>query len=111
MSVGKLREYVAIEQPQETPDTDGLGGIAVFWVPFAFAWARITPVAARTVRAADGNEHRVTHKIRIRELPGLTQKMRVLFEGRTFQIRGVLDPEERDRFHDLLCEEGDGVAS
>lgn len=109
--IGKLREYVTIETPTETADADGTGGFTVSWSTFASVWAKISPVSARVVRSADNNEHRVTHKIRIRELAGVTQKMRIAFEGRIFHVRGIADPEERDRFLDLYCEEGDGVAS
>lgn len=107
--LGKLREYVTIEQPTETED--GHGGFAVTWSTFAQVWARIDPVAQRHDYHGDALERRVTHKIIIRELSDLTIKMRISFESRIFHILGFADMEERDRFVEIKCHEGDGVAS
>jgi SPP1 family predicted phage head-tail adaptor len=111
VSIGSLREYITIETPTEVDDGQGTGGFTVSWSTFSTAWAQIKPWKSFTMRGADNNEHKITHRIRVRELAGISQKMRVSFEGRIFHIHGFYDPGERDRFTDMLCEEGDGVAS
>jgi SPP1 family predicted phage head-tail adaptor len=42
----------------------------------------------------------------VRYLAGVTASMRVLFEGRYFEIKAVLNEAERDRMLTLLCAEG-----
>jgi SPP1 family predicted phage head-tail adaptor len=107
--IGKLREYIAVENPTETPDS--VGGYTVTWSTFANVWAKIEPTNSQHQYHSENLEYRVTHKITIRELAGLNIKMRISFENRIFHIRGFRDILERDRFQELLCEEGSGVAS
>lgn len=102
--VGEMKHRITIETP--TRSTDGIGGFTSTWATFASAWASITPVAAREDFHASRLEHRVTHKIMIRYVASVTSNMRVVFGSRTFQIKGIKNLEERNRFLELKCEEG-----
>lgn len=44
-------------------------------------------------------------RARYRSSAPFAPKMRVLFRGRTLEILGVVNVEERDHFLDLLCKE------
>lgn len=107
--IGKLREYITIETPSESDD--GYGGKTVTWSTHASVWAKIDPISAAQTWHADNLEHRVTHKVTIRELSGVTAKMRISWESRTFYIRHFREILERDRFVEILAEEGTGVLS
>ena len=109
--VGKLREFVTVEVPTETPDN--YGGFTVTWATLAQAWAKVSDQSANHAYHAESLEHRISHKITVREkdVVGINIKCRIIWETRTFHIHGISDPSERDRFLELRCEEGDGAAS
>ena len=51
----------------------------------------------------------VTHRVTIRHRDGVTPKMRLKFGARILNIRAVINPAERNRTLELLCEEGVGT--
>jgi len=102
--IGKLRERVTIEQP--TRASDGQGGYTETWSTLATVWAAIKPVTARETYFGHKLEHRVTHKITIRYRSDIAIQMRIAQGTRYFQIHGYKNVDERNRFLELLCEEG-----
>ena len=107
--IGKLREFVTIQTPTESDD--GFGGKTVTWGTFAQVWARIDPITASQKWHANQLEHNVSHKVTIRELAGLTSSMRISWESRIFHVRDFRELGERDRWVEIMAEEGVGVAS
>lgn len=113
--VGALRHRLTIQA--ENPAADGGGGQGADpWtdpVTVAAVWGRVepfdTPSRSWERLHAMQIQGRISHRITIRHRPGITSGMRVLFEGRAFNIRAVVNPEERDRTLELLCEEGVGT--
>ncbi|SDE20958.1 phage head-tail adaptor, putative, SPP1 family [Desulfuromonas thiophila] len=67
--------------------------------------AAIWPTSAREARENMREGVTVTHNIRIDYRPGINETMRVLFDGRSFEIKGIVNPEEANLYLDLLCEE------
>lgn len=102
--ISKLRKRITIQSV--TRVSDGVGGFTESWSTFATRFAAIEPTKAFQIRWADHLEHRVTHKITLRYLSGVTSDMRVVYGSRTFHIRAIRNPEERNRFLELICEEG-----
>jgi SPP1 family predicted phage head-tail adaptor len=105
--VRNLRHRIVIEAGQ--PASDGGGGGAGFWtnpLPVARAWAHIEPLRGREALASMKLESRITHRITLRYRAGISAAMRVAFKGRYFNIRAVINPEERNEILELLCEEG-----
>jgi SPP1 family predicted phage head-tail adaptor len=102
--IGKLRERVTLQSEQSV--SDGGGGQVVAWTDVATVWAAIEPLTGRERRAAGRLESVLTHKVTIRHLAGVTAKMRVAAGARVFNVRAVVNPAERDRWLELLCEEG-----
>lgn len=101
---GRLRQKIEIQKL--TRHADGAGGATESWSKFADCYAEVSPVSAAQLAFYEKLEHRVTHKILIRYLPGLSHEMRVLFEGRVFQVQSFRDLEERHQFHEIMAEEG-----
>lgn len=101
---GQLRSRVQIQTRTRT--TDSMGGATVTWAEHTSTWAEIVPKGANEAFWAKHLEHRVTHKITIRYLSGITSDMRILFGTRVFQIKGILNWEEKNRYLILSCEEG-----
>lgn len=100
---GKLRHRVVIQQ-EGTATPDGGGGYTQGWTTFATVWAAVEPLTGREGLQAQALESAVTHRVTIRALSGVTAAMRLSFNGTIYNIRSVIDREERDRFMELMCE-------
>lgn len=103
----RLRHRIVIEAA--VPDPDSGGGSSDVWANaqvIARAWAGIEPLRGREVLTAMKLEARITHRVTLRYRPGVTAAMRVCFRERHFNIRAVINPEERNEMLELLCEEG-----
>ncbi len=69
-------------------------------------WGKVEPLTGGERLRAMQIEDRLSHRIVIRHRPGITPAMRVRFGSRVFNIRAAINREERNRFLELLCEEG-----
>ncbi len=104
MRSGVLRKRVTLQAESRTDD--GAGGYALSWTDVATVWAEIAPLGGREAFAAHRLEARVTHRVRLRYREGITADMRLVMGSRVFNIRAVLNEGERNRWLDLLAEEG-----
>lgn len=106
LQAGTLRHRIDIEAPAVSI-RPASGAVPKAWVPFAANLAAaVQPLAGREVFAAEGLNAQATFKITLRYQPGITQKMRVKFGARTFDIVSVANVEERNRVTELNCREG-----
>lgn len=114
MSVGSMRYRLQIQSMTRTSD-DG-GGSSISWVKVADVFADIQPQnSAESVFGRENQMREVTqHKIIIRYRKDVTAKNRIVqtykkdgvATTRTFNIRGVVNVENRFKFLELLCDEG-----
>ncbi len=107
VDLGSLRHRLVIQQGQ--PASDGGGGQSDPWadpVIVATVWGKVEPLTGGERLRAMQIEDRLSHRIVIRHRPGITPAMRIVFGSRVFNIRAAINHEERDRFLELLCEEG-----
>jgi SPP1 family predicted phage head-tail adaptor len=104
MRTGERRKHVILQSEQPTPD--GAGGYTLSWTNFATVWADIVPATGEKLFVSGHLEGHVTHKVTIRYLTGVTIDMRILWGGRTFNIRAVTNVEERNHILEILVEEG-----
>jgi len=105
--IGTLRHRITFEQ--ETRADDGGGGSASTWANIfgiPTVWARVEPLSGREVLFGQQMQASVTHRITLRHKPEVTEAMRINFGGRLFNIRSIRHIEERDRWTELLAEEG-----
>lgn len=75
------------------------------WADTATVWAAVEPISGREYFNASGERAEVTHKIKLRAGVTVAPKDRALFGTRTFNIRSVLDFEERGRYLQLMVTE------
>ena len=104
MNAGKLRNRIRIEEPARGTDEGG-GRPDMGWALVAEVWANIRPITGQERIAAMRSEVAVTHRIEIRYRAGLTEKMRVVYGDRVFNVRAVLDVDEARDEMQLLAEE------
>ncbi len=104
MRAATLRHRVVLQSAAATADSGG-GGAAT-WSDDATLWASIEPIKGAERLTAQQLESRLTHRVRLRHRSGVTTAMRLKFGARIFNIRAVINPDERNRLLELLCEEG-----
>lgn len=103
MRAGQLRHLITIEEAAETQDAYGEPDLT--WSTYTTAWAKVEPLSSReTVEARSVNQER-THRITMRHQDGITPDMRVNWDGRTFDIEGTRNIEERGRMLELNVKE------
>jgi SPP1 family predicted phage head-tail adaptor len=107
-AVGSRPHRVTLQNPgPAVPDGDG--GFTQSWtdlVPPAVS-AQIAPATARDLeRVAAGTVlSTATHLVTMPYHAGVTTKTRILFNGRSFSVTGVADPEERHVETIAICVE------
>jgi SPP1 family predicted phage head-tail adaptor len=99
---GKLRERVTVQIASGT--TNALGETVLAWSDSSAVWASVEGVSAREALTAGQQETSISHKVRLRYLPGLTQQMRFAWRGRTLEIVSLLEHGNRSE-HEAICQE------
>lgn len=93
---GELKERATVEQ---LPTTDNAAGepVAGSWTAVGdTVWAQLRPVGAIEKQRFGSVEHEVTHVIRMRWRSDVLARHRVKIGTRIFQIRGLMNVEEKD---------------
>lgn len=103
--IGDLRQRLRIERGVRA--ADGGGGAEETWETVADVWGAVIPLAGGERVEADAISEHVTHEIWIRHRADVTSDTRLRLGARLFDVRAVIDFEERRRFLKCLCEERD----
>lgn len=101
---GRLRHRVAWERVSKT--ADGGGGFTESWVEQDEFWAAILPTTGRERFEGMKLQDEVTHEVIFRGGHAVLPKDRLKFGTRVFNVRYVLDFDERGHKKTALCEEG-----
>lgn len=99
---GKLRERVTVQIASGA--TNALGETVLTWSNSTAVWASVEGVSARESLGLGQQEISVTHRVRMRYLPGLTQTMRFAWRNRTLEIVSLLERGNRSE-HEIICQE------
>lgn len=99
---GRMRERVTVQVASGT--TNALGETVLTWATSSSVWASVEGVSAREALEAGQQEVTITHRVRLRYLPGLTQNMRLAWRNRTLNIVSLLEYGNRTE-HVAICEE------
>lgn len=102
--IGSLRHRI---QVQSATVTSSAAGNVKAWATVANGtrWASIEPLRGFEAMQGMQADARVTHRIAMRYLSGVTPSYRVLFGSRVFHIRQVRDMDERRTWQELIVEE------
>ncbi|AZP30400.1 head-tail adaptor protein [Acinetobacter pittii] len=94
-NAGELRHRVIIQHYIEGGrDEDGFP-IECGWSEYKKLWAKITPLSAKDLIAAQADQSEVVARMKIRYREDITTKMQVLWKGRIFSIQSqALDDSE-----------------
>jgi SPP1 family predicted phage head-tail adaptor len=99
---GKLRERVTVQIASGA--TNALGETVLTWNNSSAVWASVEGVSAREALISGQQETTVSHRVRLRYLPGLTQNMRFSWRSRTLDIISLLEHNNRSE-HEAICQE------
>ncbi|MEI8285692.1 MAG: phage head closure protein [Actinomycetes bacterium] len=102
IDAGKLRDRITVQIASGT--TNALGETVLAWSNSTSVWASVDGVSAREALTAGQQEVSITHKVRLRYLPGLTQQMRFSWRSRTLDIVSLLEHDNRSE-HEAICQE------
>ncbi len=103
MAAGRFRHRITLQEL--VTGQDEAGQPVDMWQDVATVWAAVEPLRGREYFAAQQVQAEVTTRIRIRYRRGIRPEMRVLYDGRLFNILSVIDPEERHVELQLMCRE------
>ena len=98
----RLRHRITIER--KTTGADAWGQPVEAWETAAVVPAEVWPLSGREFVAAQATQAGVTTKITIRYQAGIDPEMRVLHDGKTYNIRAVLPDPTARRHITLMCE-------
>lgn len=106
---GVLRHRIAIQEQLEDQDSD-TGEVTHVWMTvegMSNVPAEVVFLSAREFIASQATQGEIVARITIRYRAGITNKMRALFRGKTYNIRGVLpDPKSGLEWLTLPVSEG-----
>lgn len=105
MSAGELNKLLTIQQSTEVTNT--YGEITSTWSTLVQLWGSISPAASGEKFDGKSIDTVATHRIKTRYYEGITAKMRVVWNSRTFDINSVVIENERNRYLNLVCTEND----
>lgn len=101
MRSGDLRYRITIQQNQPIKDNEAI--TVDNWTEFATVWGAVEPIRGREYFQAAAVNAENTVRFRIRYQKGITSKMRVSYDERTFNIQTVIDIDEQHREIHLMC--------
>lgn len=95
MRAGRLRYRVTIQTPTETKGTKGQ--TLKSWATYKTRWMDVRPVTGSERYTGDQVTATVTHEFECRYVSGVTPKMRLSYDSRTFNISRAVNVDERDK--------------
>lgn len=104
LNSGLLRNKIVIER--ETITKNNVGGYDSSWSTHLTPFAFIKPLSGSEVVRHRQLQSDISHKIYMRYEQDIIAKDRIKYGTREFQIRAVINIEERDKWLELICVEG-----
>lgn len=100
MGAGQFDRRIVIQQPIE--DQDSGGDLVINWTTFGTVWAQLLPGGGGESFESGQRTSQQRVQFRIRNLDGVTPRMRISWRSKYYQIDDVGEPD-RDRTLILTC--------
>ena len=109
LRAGALGQRITLQQ--RSVAQDATGGQLATWADVATVWAEVTPLSGRELIAAQAVASETSHQITMRWQPAFADPktvaaLRVVMNGRLFNIKASINDDERNRTLMLLVAEG-----
>lgn len=102
IDAGQLTERIVIQSP--TDSQNEVGEATLTFTTFATVWADVRAMSGREAERYGQVVGLAGHMVTIRELPGLTTGMRIIYRNRTLEI-GSINEFDRIRYVEISCTE------
>lgn len=99
--IGELNRRITIQRA--TPTTNSYGEEIVTWSKLATAWAAMRNVPQKEPFAGDQFVSVVSTIFTLRHRSDVTAKMRIVDDGKIYEIDSVADPDGARRFVECQC--------
>lgn len=103
MRAGRLRRLMTLQTSTKAVAVGGKRTIT--WSDVAELWIGIKPLSGNELQSARATDAKVTHELTARYRSGVRPEHRLKFGQRIFNIKSVLDVDERNRTMKLICAE------
>lgn len=106
---GTYRNLLSVQHLVDTdasPQLTAEGEPIQAWVELAQCWGSVQPQGGRELFNAAAEERAVTVLIRMRYVPWLDGAMRIVCENLIYNIKNIVDVDNRHIEHLLACDEG-----
>lgn len=100
---GELNRRVLVRKRTDYPEDDS--GLDSQYPEATPRWARIEPVGAAVYSAGVQSESRITHRVILRYLPGITEDHEVVRGSTVYRVRRCMPMNGEHRFTVLEVEE------
>lgn len=100
---GQMRSLVTIQAVTRTPD--GAGGYTEELTDVATAWARGEPLTGQEQIMAMQTGMTRPYRFTMRYRDDVSGATKILYDGRTFDVKSVVDPNEAHRELVIMTEE------
>ena len=100
---GELNRQITINSLTNTPD--GQGGFSSSFGVFATVWAKITPMKGSEKVHSDRLSTQQLSKVMMRYISGLNQTMQVIYNSQEYQIRSIVNIDEKNEWLELMIEQ------
>ena len=97
---GDYRQQITIMQQKPTV---GKSGAEMAWSKFATCYAAIDPATAKDIIRSGQTTSQVMTPIRMNWISGVTSDMRVVANGNTYTIQGIINPQELNVTLIMMC--------
>ncbi len=109
IAAGRLNKRIELQN--EVGTLDEYGGKTESWLTVDHLWADIDPLTGRELFAAHQVHAEITHRITIRQRPGLRSDMRFAYGSRVFNIATMpVNVGEGNEAIEVFCVEVEGEA-
>lgn len=96
MIIGKMRHRITIQSLTATRDPDTGEQLETWGTYLADVPAMVVPVSGKEYLSANAEQAGIQAKVTIRYDAGVTSAMRVVWDGKTYQIKDIF-PDETAR--------------
>ena len=96
MSASDMDRLITIQQPQQSQDDYG-EPVTTGWIDFAKPWAQVIPVSGREYFDAAAARAEKLTRFRIWWRSGVTEAMRIVYDGRIYDVRSIIEIGRRER--------------
>ena len=104
IAVGDFRHKVSLQRKDIV--SDGVGGSTVAWTEYATPWTKITPKTGGEKVYLNRLNASGLSTVVMRYRSDISESDKLVYRGNEFQIRSIINVEERDRYTELTIERG-----